>query len=330
MGFRRRLVLAGLAALLLASLVLATLVGNIPLDWGQAMLAIVQSFPGLSGVGGPVEPLVRTITVDIRLPRVALALAVGAALGIGGAAMQGLLRNPLADPYVLGTSSGAALGAMSYPAAAFVGALAATFLVYQVARVGGRLPVESMLLAGIAIGSLLAAVASFIVYLDARRHVNLIFWLLGSFHTASWEQVAVVAPLTLLVGGLLLLESRRLNALLFGDETALSLGVSTDRAKAVVLFFVALLTAGAVAFAGIIGFVGIIVPHTMRLLVGPDHRYLIPASGLFGGWLLVTCDLIARSAIPMSEMPVGILTAFLGAPFFVYLLRRSRRVGSWG
>ena len=343
MGFRRRLVLAGLAALLLASLVLATLVGNIPLDWGQAMLAIVQSFPGLSGVGGPVEPLVRTITVDIRLPRVALALSVGAALGIGGAAMQGLLRNPLADPYIFGVSSGAAvgsaaaaaagfaaLGAMSYPAAAFVGALAATFLVYQVARVGGRLPVESMLLAGIAIGSLLAAVASFIVYLDARRHVNLIFWLLGSFHTASWEQVAVVAPLTFLVGGLLLLESRRLNALLFGDETALSLGVSTDRAKAVVLFFVALLTAGAVAFAGIIGFVGIIVPHTMRLLVGPDHRYLIPASGLFGGWLLVTCDLIARSAIPMSEMPVGILTAFLGAPFFVYLLRRSRRVGSWG
>ncbi len=328
--------------LLVVFLVLATLVGNIPLDWGQAVLAIVQSFPGLSGVGGQVDPVVRTIVVDIRLPRVALALFVGAALGIGGAAMQGLLRNPLADPYIFGVSSGAAvgsaaatalgflaLGAMSYPAAAFVGALAATFLVYQVARVGGRLPVESMLLAGIAIGSLLAAVASFIVYLDARRHVNVIFWLLGSFHTAGWDQVAVVAPLTVLVGALLLLESRRLNALLLGDETALALGVSTDRTKAVVLFLVALLTAGAVAFAGIIGFVGVIVPHSMRLLVGPDHRYLIPASGLFGGWLLVTCDLIARSAIPMTEMPVGILTAFLGAPFFVYLLRRSRRLGTW-
>lgn len=335
--------LTGLVALVLAFLVLATLVGNVPLDWGQALLAIVQSLPGLGGVGGQVDPVVRTIVVDIRLPRVALALCVGAALGIGGAAMQGLLHNPLADPYIFGVSSGAAvgsaaatalgffaLGAMSAPSAAFVGALGATFLVYQVARVGGRLPVESMLLAGIAIGSLLAAVASFIVYLDARRHVNVIFWLLGSFHTAAWQEVAVVAPLTVLIGVLLVFESRRLNALLFGDETALALGVSTDRTKAVVLFLVALLTAGAVAFAGIIGFVGVIVPHSMRLLVGPDHRYLIPASGLFGGWLLVTCDLIARSAIPMAEMPVGILTAFLGAPFFVYLLRRSRRLGSWG
>lgn len=343
MRTRRRLHLLVLSGLLLLMVFLGTLIGNFSLDWGQAALAMLQSVPGLAGVGGAVDPTVRTITVDIRMPRVMLALFVGAALGVAGAAMQGLLRNPLADPYIFGVSSGAAvgsaaaaavgfalLGALSFPAASFVGALLATFLVYEVARSGTRLPVEGMLLAGIAIGSLLAAVASFIVYLDARRHVNVIFWLLGSFHTATWEQVAIVAPLTVAGSAATLVYGRRLNVLLFGDETAEHLGVEVDRTKARLLLLVALLTAGAVAFAGIIGFVGVIVPHSMRLVVGPDHRFLVPASGIFGGFLLITCDLVARSAIPMQEMPVGILTAFLGAPFFVFLLRRSRRLQSWG
>lgn len=343
MRARRPTVLLGLFALLLAAILLGTLIGAVALDWGQAALAMLQAVPGLAGVGGPVDPQVRLIVVDLRMPRVLLALFVGSALGIAGSAMQGLLRNPLADPYIFGVSSGAAvgsaaaiaggfilLGPMSYPTAAFGGALLATFLVYQVARAGGTLPAETMLLAGLAIGSLLAAVASFIVFLDARQHVNIIFWMLGSFDQASWDRVGTVAALTIAGGAAVLWKSRELNALLFGDESAAHMGVEVDRAKTSLLFLVALLTAGAVAFAGIIGFVGVIVPHAMRLVVGPDHRFLIPASALFGGGLLIACDLIARSIIPPTQVPVGILTAFLGAPFFVYLLRRSRRLNSWG
>jgi iron complex transport system permease protein len=339
----RRVALAALAAVAAASAVLGTLVGSVPVDWGQAVLAVLQSVPGLGGIGGPVDPLVRSIVVDLRLPRVLLAAFVGAALGVGGAAMQALLRNPLADPYIFGVSSGAAvgsaaaialgfslLGALSFPAAAFLGAILATLLVYQVARSSGRLPAETMLLAGLAIGSLLAAVASFIVFMDARRHVNIIFWMLGSFDQASWDRVGAVALITVVASLALLLQSRPLNAMLFGDESAAYLGIEVERFKVATLFLVALLTAGAVAFAGIIGFVGVIVPHAMRLVVGPDHRHLVPASALFGGALLVTCDLVARSIMPPTQVPVGILTAFLGAPFFVYLLRRSRGMASWG
>lgn len=339
----RRFVLVALFVALVAAVVLGTLIGTVGLDWGAAVAAMVQAVPGLGGVGAPADPMTRLIVVDVRLPRVLLAVFVGAALGVGGAAMQALLRNPLADPYIFGVSSGAAvgsaiaiaasftaLGAMSFPAAAFAGAILATLLVYEVARSSGRVPAETMLLAGLAIGSLLAAIASFIIFLDARRHVNIIFWMLGSFDQASWDRVGAVAAITIVAGAAVLWQSRQLNAMLFGDESAAHMGVEVERVKVLVLFLVALLTAGAVAFAGIIGFVGVIVPHAMRLIVGPDHRYLVPASALFGGVLLVTCDLIARSVMPPTQVPVGILTAFLGAPFFVYLLRRSRGSGTWG
>lgn len=334
---RRRsgsLVLAALALALFAATVLGTLIGTVPVAWSDAIAAML---------GQPVDNQTRIIVVDLRLPRVLLGVFVGASLGVGGAAMQALLRNPLADPYIFGVSSGAAVGsavaiaagfaafgAFSFPAAAFAGAILATLLVYQVAKSSGRLPAETMLLAGLAIGSLLAAVASFIIFLDARRHVNIVFWMLGSFNQASWAQVGAVGVIALFAVAAVIWRSRALNAMLFGDEGAATLGVEVERTKMVVLFLVALLTAGAVAFAGIIGFVGVIVPHAMRLVVGPDHRRLLPASALFGGLLLVLCDLIARSVIPPTELPVGILTAFLGAPFFVYLLRRARGVGSWG
>jgi iron complex transport system permease protein len=343
MRARRPLVTAALAVLLFVAAFLGVFIGTVRVDAGQALLALVQSLPGLAGVGGEVPASVRTIVVDLRLPRVTLAIFVGGALGIGGATMQGLLRNPLADPYLFGVSSGAAvgsaavavtgfavLGAFTNPTFAFVGAMLATLLVYQVAQVGGRLPVEGVLLAGIAIGSLLAALASLIIFLDPVRRVHAIFWLLGGFQGAGWTEVAVVAPIAVAAGGATLLFARPLNAMAFGDETAEHLGVDTERTKGLLLFIVALLTAAAVSFAGIIGFVGVIVPHTMRLLVGPDHRFLLPASGLFGGSLLVVCDLVARASAPPLEVPVGILTAFLGAPFFVYLLRRNRRLQTWG
>lgn len=340
MRFRRRVVFPGLAGLLLALIVAGVLVGNVPLDAGAALGALFDAATGSSASQGTA---VRTIVVDLRLPRVLLAVFVGAALGVAGAAMQGLLRNPLADPYLFGVSSGAAvgsaavavtgaffLGAMTGPAVALLGAMLATAVVYQVAQVGGRLPVEGVLLAGVAVGSLFAAVASAIVFFDPVRRVNVIFWLLGSFQAAGWTQVLVVAPTVAAVAVALMFYSRALNAKLFGDEVAEGLGVDPRRTTAAVLFLVALATAAAVAFAGIIGFVGIIVPHTVRLLIGPDHRFLLPGSALFGGILLAGCDLIARSSVPDTEIPVGILTAFLGAPFFIYLLRRYRRLRTWG
>jgi iron complex transport system permease protein len=343
MRIGRPLAFAALILLLISVLVLGVLLGNVPLDAGQVVLALLQAIPGLQGVGGPVDPTVSVIVMNIRLPRVLLGIMVGAALGVAGCAMQGLLKNPLADPYLFGVSAGAAvgsaaaavtgffiLGALTGPAVAFLGALLATALVYQVSRVGGQLPVEGVLLAGVAVGSLLAAIASAIVFFDPIRRVNVIFWLLGSLQSATWTHVAIIAPLVIAGTFALLLFSRPLNAKLLGDEVASSLGVDPKRTTTLVLFLVALLTAAAVAFAGIIGFVGIIVPHTMRLLIGPDHRYLLPASAMFGGVLLAGCDVLARSSVSGIEIPVGILTAFLGAPFFVYLLRRYRRLKSWG
>ncbi len=340
MAYPRRVVFPALAAILLLVVVAGVLIGNVPLEVGAVLGVLVDAATGSSASDGTA---VHTIVIDLRMPRVLLAVFVGAALGVAGAAMQGLLRNPLADPYLFGVSSGAAvgsaavavtgaffLGVVTGPAAALVGAMLATAVVYQVAQVGGRLPVEGVLLAGVAVGSLFAAVASAIVFFDPVRRVNVIFWLLGSFQAAGWTQVLIVGPAVTAVSAALLFYSRALNAKLFGDEVAESLGIDPRRTTTAVLFLVALATAAAVAFAGIIGFVGIIVPHTVRLLIGPDHRYLLPGSALFGGILLAGCDLIARSSIADTEIPVGILTAFLGAPFFIYLLRRYRRLRTWG
>ena len=291
---------------------------------------------GLSGAS--YDPAHETIIFMIRLPRVFLGVLVGIGLSVVGATVQGLFRNPMADPWILGVSSGAALGAAisilvfplmlgiyTTPALAFLGAIAAFFLVYNIAKTGGRIPTNTLLLSGIAVAFFLSACLSLLMWLSGEKLHQIFFWLMGGLWVANWMEVQIAAPIIFLGVAGVFLFARDLNAMLLGEEEAKSLGVNVEWVKNILLLFSALLTAIAVCFVGGIGFIALIVPHITRVLVGPDHRILIPASALVGGILLVWADTIARYLL---ELPVGVVTAFAGAPFFIYLLKSRRRLPS--
>jgi iron complex transport system permease protein len=281
-------------------------------------------------------PTSEAIVLDLRLPRVLTAMVVGTGLAVAGATFQGLLRNPLADPYVLGTASGAALGAaiaVLIPARglvfefgllnllAFLGALLSVTVVYRLSRMSALAPLTSLLLTGYAVGSLLAAGLAMAMYLSGTGLRQIFSYLLGGFDGTSWVRLAVAAPL--IIGGslLILLRARSLNGFLLGEEAAAHLGVDVRRERAILLGLASLVTAAGVAVAGLIGFVGLVVPHFVRLLVGPNARLVIPISALFGASLLAAADLVARM---LGGIPVGVITAVIGAPFFLLLLRRAR------
>lgn len=276
------------------------------------------------------------IVLGYRMPRVILAALVGAALSTAGCAMQGLLKNPMADPYIIGMSSGAALGAsialfLMLPVYffAFISSVISIFLVYNISRIGKKVPTDTLLLSGIAVGSFLAAITSFMIYINhSRDHV--IFWMMGGFWNPSWDKVKI--PAVLIIFGILMLyrQSWNLNVLLLGEEQAQYLGVNIEWVKRYILVFSALITGAAVAVSGTIGFVGLIIPHIMRIIVGPDHRLLFPASTLMGAAFLVMSDTFARTIMNYIimepiELPVGIITSAFGAPFFIYLLRKRRK-----
>jgi len=264
---------------------------------------------------------------------------VGCALAVSGVVMQGIFRNPMVDPFIIGLSSGAAVGASisillglsisigiySTPFLAFVGAGLTVFGVYFIARSKGKVKVETLLLTGIATGSFLTAVTSFLMYMANEQFRFLFFWLLGGLNKASWNTVAIAFSLILL--GVIIIQffAKDLNAMLLGEEPAMHLGIDTGSVKKILLFFSSLVVGTAVAFTGIIGFVGLITPHIMRILVGPNHRILLPASALAGAIFLIWSDTIARTILSPTEIPVGIITAFCGAPFFVYLLQKSKK-----
>ncbi|AKH96814.1 vitamin B12 ABC transporter permease BtuC [Halanaeroarchaeum sulfurireducens] len=270
-----------------------------------------------------------TIVLGIRLPRIVLGALVGFSLAGAGAVMQGFFRNPMADPSIIGVSSGAAVGAVAaitlpigldIHAAAFLTGLATAFAVYLIATEGGRTPVATLLLAGVAVQTFLGAVISYMLVYSGESLQQAVFWLMGHLHTASWAEVRLTLLTVPPLFAALLWYARDLNVLLLGEEDARTLGVEVERTKRMLLGLSSLLTAAAVAVSGVIGFVGLIVPHIMRLLVGPDHRLLLPTSALAGASFLVATDTIARAGA--AELPVGIVTAALGAPFFLYLLRR--------
>lgn len=283
------------------------------------------------------------IIFDIRLPRVIGGALVGAALATAGVLFQGLLRNPMADPYIIGTSAGAALGATLammipfdlaflgfgiVPLAAFVGALVTVFVVYNLSRVGGKTPIVSMLLAGVVVGSLLTAIVFLLMSVSERLNLNLravLSFLMGHISVTGWGQIAVTAPI--IIGGILAarLFAFHLNALSLGEEGAAHLGVEVERDKMIILSLGSLLTAAAVSISGLVGFVGLVIPHVVRLIIGPDNRLLIPASALGGAIFLVIADLLARTILAPTEIPVGVITAIIGGPFFLYLLRSSRK-----
>lgn len=279
------------------------------------------------------------IIYDIRLPRVILAFITGACLAVCGASYQGIFKNPMADPYILGVSSGAALGASIGIVAnltlsflgqslttilAFVGAFVTIILVYSISRVGRKVPVGNLLLSGVAFSNTLSAFMSLIMILNVQSMNQIMFWTMGSFNGKGWSQILSILPYVI-VGLLILFSStRELDLMLLGEDNAYQLGVDVERLKKKVLFGSSLVTAAVVSVTGIIGFVGLIVPHVVRLLTGPKHRTLMPMSLLLGGTFLVICDTLARS-FNGYEIPVGIITSVFGGPFFIYLLRRSRK-----
>lgn len=331
-----------LGLLLLLALWLSLALGAVSLPLGDTLHAALR----LLGVPLAGENLQQAelIVAQIRLPRALLALGVGALLALCGVAMQGLFRNPLADPGLIGVSSGAALGAAlaivggelmgGVPVllepyllslSAFVGGLAVTALVYRFGRRDGRTDVATMLLAGLALTALAGAVIGLFTYLaDDATLRTLVFWNLGSFNGAGYARLWPLLLVTCVVALWLPRRASALNALLLGESEARHLGFDIDRLKRELVFCTALGVGAAVAAAGLIGFVGLVVPHLMRLLVGPNHRLLLPAAALAGASLLLLADLLARLLLAPAELPIGIVTALIGAPFFLYLLLRVR------
>jgi iron complex transport system permease protein len=343
---RRRVFLtaAGLLALLALVALLSLTHGAVPIPGGRVANILVHALEARGG--DPTQDAL--VVLHIRLPRLLLGMMIGAALAMSGALMQGLFRNPLADPGLAGVSAGAGLGAALaivlgdrlphgfaglgsslLPAAAFIGALAATSTLYAVATRGGRTSVATMLLAGVALAALASSFIGVLAYAsDDRQLRDLTFWSMGSLGGANWVKVAELAPVTALMLAAAPFLSRGLNALALGEAEAFHLGVRLQRLKAAIVFLVAMAVGASVAAAGVISFVGIVAPHAVRLIVGPDHRALLPLSVAVGAILLAGADVLARTLVTPAEMPIGILTAAIGAPFFLWLL--MRRGGGFG
>ena len=298
---------------------------------------------GLPGLGIAAEPssTFSTILYQVRLPHTALMLLTGAALAASGTVYQGLFRNPLADPYLIGVASGAGLGAVlaittqtrlgglglyTVPAAAFVGALLTVLLVYQLARVGGAASTNTLILAGVAVSSFAASLTSFLMLRSNDEIRHALTWLLGGATMSGWEPVVAMLPYLTLALGILVFSGHSLNVLQFGDEQAQQLGLPVERVRLLLIAAASLATAAAVSFSGIIGFIGLVAPHVMRILWGPDYRRLVLLSALGGGSALLLADLLARVLLAPQTLPVGIVTALFGAPFFLWVLRRSSSV----
>jgi iron complex transport system permease protein len=341
---RTTIVLGGGAILVLGVLVLAVAIGSVGVGLDDTVGILAHRLLGLP-LAHTWAPWMEQVIFDVRLPRVLTAMLVGGGLALAGTVFQALLRNPMADPYIIGTASGASLGAIAGLMApvlvpglligagsswlglgvvqllAFGGGLGTVLLVYAVSRANGRVPVVTLLLTGYAVSAVLAAGVAMLMFLSGQRLGAIFGWLMGSLAGARWIDLAFAAPLLGLSATLLVVRWRRLNLLLLGEGAAAHLGLDVEREKLVLTVLASLATSTVVAISGTIGFVGLVVPHVLRLAVGPDHRLLLPASVLYGAALLALADLGARLA---GGIPVGIVTALIGAPFFIWLLRRSR------
>lgn len=322
--------------------------GFIALTFGAAHLDFRKVMKIIIGTLGLCRPegytlLEQKIIMDLRLPRIIMAALVGGALSIAGVVFQGLFRNPMADPYIIGSSSGAALGASLgfvagldfqiinlsvVPALAFAGAIGTTIMVYNLARVGPKISMTVLLLTGVATSFLLSAITSAIMILRRDETHNIIAWMLGGFTSSRWVHVQVTLPYLIAGMALIMAFSRDLDIMLLGEEKAHQLGVNIHRLQRVLTMAASLLVAAAVSFSGIIGFTGLVVPHMVRLFIGPNHQRLLPIAALTGAIFLLIADTVARNILSPLELPVGIITSFLGAPFFIYLLRRNKLAGA--
>ncbi len=341
---RRRvpwLLTAGLVAALVVLVPVAAHTGAYPVPVGD-VTASVQHRLGLGGT--ELDRVAESVLWNVRFPRIVLALLVGASLGCAGALMQGVFGNPLAEPGVIGVSSGAAVGAVATIALglnfagnwtvsilAFAAGLVTVLLVYAMSRSGGRTEVVTLILTGIAVNAFAGAlIGLFLFFADAAAVNQITFWQLGSLSQATWPKVLAVLPCAVLGLGVAPLYARRLDLLALGERPARHLGVDVERLRIVLVLVIALLTAAAVSVSGIIGFLGLVVPHLLRMAAGPGHRFLLPGSALLGALVLLAADLTARTVASPAELPLGVLTALLGSPFFFWLLRRTRRRhGGW-
>jgi len=332
------LIYVGACALLVGSATLAILIGPADLSVGTVFSELASK---LFGIHTHVSSLDAGIVWQIRAPRVVLAAIVGATLAIAGASYQGVFQNPLADPYLLGVAAGAGLGAtlaivfvndpMAWavnpvPLCAFVGALVAVAATYILGRTGGRArTTTTLILAGVAIGSFFTSVQTFVQQKNAQTLESVYSWIFGGLVTASWQEVLLVLPYVAVCCAVLISCRRLLDVMAVGDDEADTLGVRASRVRLVVVITSTLATAAVVAVSGLVGFVGIIIPHTIRLVVGPSYRRILPLSVVVGASFLILADLVARTALAPAEVPLGVVTAFVGAPFFLLVLRQSRR-----
>ena len=342
-GSKAAVLLPTLTVLLIAAALLSVGSGAVAISPAQVVAILLSKVGIVTDTAYSAQQA--AVLWNIRLPRVVLAVLVGGGLAISGAALQGIFRNPLTDPGLIGVSSGAALGAVGaiifgltalgafvLPIAAFIGGLLATLFVYGLARHDGRAEIVTLLLTGIAVNAICGAATGFLIFYASDAQLrSIVFWSFGSLGGATWRATLAVAPL-IIVGTVLLPRwSRALNLLSLGEREARHLGVETERVRLVLIVLTALITGAAVAVCGTIGFIGLIVPHLLRLIAGPDHRTLLPASALGGAVLLTLADFFSRTVASPVEIPIGVITALAGGPFFLWLLCRTRRThGGWG
>jgi iron complex transport system permease protein len=331
-----------LLILLIFMVIVASSIGAAKIGLKDTSLILASFIPGINHFIDTARLDLRDIVIisQIRIPRIFLSIFVGIALASAGVIFQGLFRNPMADPFVIGVSAGAALGATiglvfvkdigllnisTTTIFALFGALATTFLVYGISRIKGKVSVITLLLSGIALSAMLSAMTYLIMIFKTHDMAKIVFWIMGGFTSASWSNFIILAPVVttlVIISGFFM---RDLNIISLGDERAAQLGVQVDRVKKILLVLASLIAAVAVSMSGIIGFVGLITPHILRLLVGPDHKILYPTSAVAGGIVLLMSDTLARTVLMPREIPVGIITSVIGVPFFLYLLVKSKR-----
>ncbi len=333
--------LAALLLLLIISVIVAASLGSVKINFITTTKIVIHHLTGaFARSWSPTDEL---IILSIRIPRILLALIVGGALSCAGAAFQALLKNPLADPYILGVSSGSAVGAciaiilglsatafgaLALPVFAFIGALTTILIVYFIAKSGTKINVYTMLLAGVICGTFFSAIIMFLISVSSSdRLKGIMFWLMGDLSGA--DPLALKVAFVIITAGIAFtyLFAKELNIMTFGEEAAITMGVNVERVKSALFVTASLITATAVSISGLIGFVGLIIPHIARMLYGPDHKFLLIASVILGSTFLIIADTIARSVIAPYELPVGVVTALCGAPFFVYLLKKRKAFG---
>jgi len=331
-----------LIVVLILLIIVAASIGSANLSVKDTAIIIGSYVPGINYFINTDEMSPQNVIIisQIRLPRIFVAIFVGIALASAGVIYQGIFRNPMADPYIIGVSAGAAFGATigllfatgirwanisSTSIFAFIGAIGTTFLVYNISRVRGKTSVVTLLLSGVALSALLSSINSFILIFRTHDLAKVIFWLMGGLTSASWQQFFTISPIVILLLAISSYYMKDLNLISLGDERASQLGVHIDRVKIILLVLASLMAAAAVSVSGIIGFVGLITPHILRIIVGPDHKILYPTSAIAGGIVLLMSDTIARTILSPREIPVGIITSIIGVPFFLYLLIRSKK-----